>query len=58
MREQDKLRKKRNKENLATNKDEAQLLSQSPCQQNKPSILPWLLLLISWLGFLAYFFVQ
>lgn len=54
MREQDKLRKKRNKTKVV-------LGEKSPLditQQNKVSKLPWILLIISWLIFLGYFLAK
>lgn len=58
MREQDKLRKKRSTPELtaashtsATELDTAKVKHQS-------AALPWLLLLVSWLGFLGYFVTQ
>lgn len=51
MREQDKLRKKRDKSN-ANKVDEG--LPSGPERTVKQSTLPWILLAASWLGFIAY----
>jgi len=54
MREQDKLRKKRNKTNTVLNEEPT---LEAP-QENQVSKLPWILLAISWLCFLGYFLVK
>ncbi len=54
MREQDKLRKKRNKASVTQNEKS---VPEAPLQ-NQVSKLPWILLAISWLIFLGYFLVK
>ncbi|MGL1959073.1 MAG: DUF2956 domain-containing protein [Colwellia sp.] len=57
MREQDKLRKKRIKVSIADNEDTTSLQAQSPSEYKKSKgIIPWLLLMVSWLLFIGYFF--
>jgi len=55
MREQDKQRKKASKHG-ATSVDESAELA-TPTSARPAVYLPWLLLLVSWLGFALYFFL-
>jgi len=52
-RQADKAKKKRHKNSIENEQPVTEILSSEPTQ--KSTVLPWSLLVISWLGFAAYF---
>lgn len=53
-RERDKERKQKNKQKQKQGNDK--FLTEAPGPNSKPHYLPWVLLVISWVGFISFYF--